>query len=141
MVITYSTIGTCQSFNIVQFMIEDKPVWLTCKRYLLCMFSQPPVLFEALLFDIDLHVSALPLLNIFTNETMFKLSSNLFFCVKNFVTTAVTRLALVVFVVHIQQHYYLQWFSFLSSFACGQFSCFNSRTDSNDICTASIELH
>lgn len=45
-VIAYNTSGTRQSFNIVQFMTKDKLVRLTCKSwYLLCMFSQSPVLF------------------------------------------------------------------------------------------------
>lgn len=57
---TYNTTGTCQPFNIVQFMIKETTVWFTCERpYLLCIiFSQSPVLFEALLF-VDLHVTTL----------------------------------------------------------------------------------
>lgn len=155
---TYNTTGTCQPFNIVQCMIKDNVVWLTCGDwYLLCMLYHSPVLFRAMLFDMDL----LSLHYYLVFEHFYKWSRNIFdfpvnyssLCVNFIFTAAVTRLVWVVFVSHIWWHYYLQWFCFLSCFAgallgpikncfgCWYhgtlwkdphrlFSCWNSRTDS-----------
>lgn len=63
--IVCNTTGSCQLFKVVQFMIKEKNSVSPVKDHIYCVSvcPQSPVLFEALLFDIDLHV------NSFTNET------------------------------------------------------------------------
>lgn len=156
-VIAYNTTGTCQPFNIVQYMIKDKVVWLTCGHwYLLCMLSVLVLCFSKhcslIWISLNFYLFFWTFLQMKLNVSIFHFKWSFSLCQFYFHHYS-KKIGFELFcVLHIRWHYCLQWFCFLSSFAgallglmncfgCWYhgtlwkdphrlFSCCNSRTDS-----------